>query len=314
MWQHRRDRSEHIPNGEWDGYEQPPHLSRPSDKLDELAIRKNLTYLVTGYNGDYVLSREPTFGFRYASDQQFVRFDGVSVYEEPQGVQGNVVRKVWRRFAGFLGEVFNYIERHYTAGLRRRVKDSLATVAWRIRGAGPPPAVIKQKNVMRIAEKFGPTIFVETGTYQGDMVEAVRDCFKRLVSIELSLDLYFKAKKRFENEDHIEILQGDSATVLSDVVPTLEGSALFWLDAHYLAETAVKGGDDTPIKEELTHILKDKRFVHYIIIDDARCFTGEGEYRRYARIDDLREFILSMDPDLTFTVKDDAIRVLPRQD
>lgn len=39
--------------------------------LDELLILDHITYVMTGYNGEYVLSREPTYGHRKPTDQEF---------------------------------------------------------------------------------------------------------------------------------------------------------------------------------------------------------------------------------------------------
>jgi hypothetical protein len=39
--------------------------------LERLAIKKHLTYLMTGYNGNYIASREPTYGLNVPSDEKF---------------------------------------------------------------------------------------------------------------------------------------------------------------------------------------------------------------------------------------------------
>lgn len=41
-------------------------------------------------------------------------------------------------------------------------------------------------------------VFIETGTYLGDMVWAMKDVFKQIYSIKLSDDLYKKAVKKFK--------------------------------------------------------------------------------------------------------------------
>jgi hypothetical protein len=41
------------------------------NNLELLMTRKHLTYFVTGFDGDYILSKEPAFGANYPSSQKF---------------------------------------------------------------------------------------------------------------------------------------------------------------------------------------------------------------------------------------------------
>jgi len=61
----------------------------------------------------------------------------------------------------------------------------------------PPPDVVKQRTVKEYAKRFGLHTFVETGTFMGGMVDAVKDVFCQIYSIELGLELYENAKRRF---------------------------------------------------------------------------------------------------------------------
>lgn len=47
-------------------------FSEYETSLDSLAINKNLTYLMSGYAGDYLASREPTYGCNGPSNQRFI--------------------------------------------------------------------------------------------------------------------------------------------------------------------------------------------------------------------------------------------------
>ncbi len=172
----------------------------------------------------------------------------------------------------------------------------------------PPPHIVKQRTIREFAEKFGLSVLVETGTYYGDMVEAMKGYFSRIYSIELSNDLYEKAKQRFAGDDRIEIIHGDSGIELGKLIPRLDQAALFWLDGHYSAGVTARGEKDTPIYEELTHIFSSPEEGHVIIIDDARCF---GTDPAYPGIDELIGFIKAKKPNAKIEVKDDSIRVLP---
>ena len=70
----------------------------------------------------------------------------------------------------------------------------------------PPPHIVKQMAIEEYRKKFHAEILVETGTYLGDMVEAQRNRFKKIYSIELSERLFKKAKKRFKAFPNIKIL------------------------------------------------------------------------------------------------------------
>lgn len=169
----------------------------------------------------------------------------------------------------------------------------------------PPPDIVKQKTVRKYAEKHRTNVFVETGTYLGDMVSAVRDDFYKIYSVELSSELYERANKKFSKYKHISIFNGDSSEVLPKILNHIEESCLFWLDGHYSAGVTAKGKKETPILGELKHILTHSTENHVILIDDARCFTGQNDYPTLA---ELRKLILGRYPDYVFEVKDDIIR------
>ena len=48
----------------------------------------------------------------------------------------------------------------------------------------PPPHVVKQRVLREYAERYELKVFVETGTYRGDMVQAMKPLFDKIYSIE----------------------------------------------------------------------------------------------------------------------------------
>lgn len=170
----------------------------------------------------------------------------------------------------------------------------------------PALHIVKQNNIRKFQQDYGLATFVETGTFMGDMVEAQRTYFRKIYSIELGKDLYNQAAERFAKYPHIKIIQGDSGVILKDLVKEINEPALFWLDGHYSAGITAKGDKNTPILEELGTILNHKDD-HVILIDDARLFTGEGDY---PTIDEISSFVLGQDPGRMVTVADDIIRIL----
>jgi hypothetical protein len=85
---------------------------------------------------------------------------------------------------------------------------------------------------------------------------------------------------------------------------------LFWLDGHYSGGITAKGRTDTPVAEELEHILTHPVMGHVVLIDDARCFVGQDHY---PTLDELKEMILNKRPDWVFDVENDIIRVHHRR-
>jgi hypothetical protein len=148
-------------------------------------------------------------------------------------------------------------------------------------------------------------IFVETGTYRGDMIDALINHFDLIYSIELDKNLHNQARFRFRRYPHVVLIHGDSGLEMESLVNRINEPALFWLDGHYSGGVTAEGVSATPIFNELHHILKDTINGHVVIIDDARHF---GVNKGYPSIDQLRAFVLSK-RNADFSVQDDMIRI-----
>jgi len=98
-------------------------------------------------------------------------------------------------------------------------------------------------------------VFVETGTFRGDMLERVGDHFRVIYSIELDKGLYEKALKRFQGRGHVRLLCGNSALEIKRVLAELNEPALFWLDAHGSGALTVMDPLHCPAGKELEAIL-----------------------------------------------------------
>lgn len=192
--------------------------------------------------------------------------------------------------------------------VRRRLAAKLNE--WERKGRPvPPPHMVKQRVLREYSKKYGIRILVETGTYFGDMVEAMRSDFDFIYSIELSRDLYKKTKMRLKDLTNIELIHGDSGSELKKIMDKISQPALFWLDSHYSAGVTARGTKDTPVFEELHNILNSKDMGHIIIIDDARCF---GKNPGYPSIEELSELVYSKRSNVDITVQDDMIRITPK--
>jgi len=170
---------------------------------------------------------------------------------------------------------------------RNRRKNTARYREWLKNGKPvPPPHIVKQLAVREYAERFRLGCLVETGTYLGEMIEAVRGMFDRIYSIELDAALYDGARKKFRRYRQITLLHGDSGTVLKDVLAELDRPALFWLDGHYSGGETARGELETPVMKELENIYRHPHARnHVILIDDARCFDNERDYPGIATIE-----------------------------
>ena len=174
----------------------------------------------------------------------------------------------------------------------------------------PPPHIVKQRVLREYAKRYELRVLVETGTYLGDMVEAMRNDFDRIYSIELSATLHQRAMTRFDGVEGIELIHGDSAVELGKLMDRMTQPTIFWLDGHFSEGATARGEEDTPIYEELRHILNAPDRRHVIIVDDARCF---GTDPAYPSIEELSEFVKSKRPNVDILVQGDSIRISPRQ-
>lgn len=172
----------------------------------------------------------------------------------------------------------------------------------------PTPHLAKQNTLRKHAFDYGLKIFVETGTYMGDMIEAMKNVFEKIYSIEISRELFEQAGDRFKHAGHVELINGDSGSEIGRVMKKIDRPALFWLDGHYSGGPTGKGDKETPIVEELGHIFDAPDIGHVIIIDDARCFGSEPDY---PEMEELKKYVLSQRPGCRIAVEDDSIRITP---
>jgi len=61
---------------------------------------------------------------------------------------------------------------------------------WKLKGRPVPvPHAVKQTIIKHYEAKYKLPIFIETGTYMGEMIDAVLDLFPKIISIEFDPDL-----------------------------------------------------------------------------------------------------------------------------
>jgi hypothetical protein len=110
------------------------------------------------------------------------------------------------------------------------------------------------------------------------MLMACEFTFENLYSIELSATLHQRAQLRLRAMTNLRLMCGDSGQLLPQICSQAIWPALFWLDGHFSGGETAQGASDTPIWGELRAIAATPAFQGVVLIDDARCFDGSGDY------------------------------------
>ncbi len=176
---------------------------------------------------------------------------------------------------------------------------------WKLRGEPPrSPHLLKQRTVREYAEKYGLRTLVETGTYYGEMVAAMKHRFSAIYSIEYDHQLAQRAGKKFAHYQHIHILEGDSQQLVPELLKQIQEPALFWLDAGYYGWAGLQG-DRQRLTAELDAILRHAAR-HMILMDDARGLNGQNGAPTVA---DLKQRIEAEFPERRVEVNYDILRI-----
>lgn len=180
---------------------------------------------------------------------------------------------------------------------------------WVLRGRPVrSPHLLKQMTVAKYGRRYHLRCLVETGTYYGEMVAALRKQFDRVYSIELDPKLAEYSRQRFKNDPQVKILEGDSGVLVPEVVAQLDRPAVFWLDAGYYGVDLTKG-DLSRLLTELRAILSSSVREHIVLMDDARMFVGTD---RKFTASQLVAWIEREYPDRKVEIARDIFRVTPR--
>jgi len=176
-----------------------------------------------------------------------------------------------------------------------------------------------------VFQKFPNPVFIETGTYVGDGVQAALDFgFEDVHSIELSEKLYDHCCRRFAGDNRVHIHCGDSTEVLEPLIADIAERITFWLDGHF-HPYGIQRHDNipksawgktpcdctnpgrcphwSPLFRELVAIAGHARNDHTILIDDVREFKTihyEGD------IEKVKRSLLAINPEYIFTYHEGA--------
>jgi hypothetical protein len=162
----------------------------------------------------------------------------------------------------------------------------------------------------KVARKYpdfgGIEVFVESGTFKGKTAIVESRFFREVHTIELSPELYRANLAVFQRDfPNIFAYEGDSASVLQELVMKIKEPCLFFLDAHwsgdhrvnwqesewkgYATDTAYRGDNWPPTSEQQCPLIDESevigrlfKFPAIVVIDDwlivgtrNKAFAGE---------------------------------------
>jgi hypothetical protein len=131
-----------------------------------------------------------------------------------------------------------------------------------------------QTSSKELFQKYPNPVFIESGSYYGDGVQAAVDAgFKIIYSIELDAKLYMHCVNRFKDNPGVNIIFGDSHLLLDYILSRVNTPATFWLDGHWAGEGTARGEFESPLIKELEAIGRHYIKNHKILIDDLRCWN-----------------------------------------
>jgi hypothetical protein len=129
--------------------------------------------------------------------------------------------------------------------------------------------------ILTLRDCFHLGAAVETGTGLGASARWLADHFASVWTVEKDGAKFDAVSKEYGRIDNLHLRQGDSAALLPDILREVGEPALLWLDAHMPDGVGEDGSitHNCPRIEEIRAIAANP-YQHYILIDDARLFTG----------------------------------------
>jgi len=172
---------------------------------------------------------------------------------------------------------------------------------------------IPKKLIGLIKEKYKIELFIETGTFKGETSVWAAGQFKDVFTIENSPAIFESASVTLSRYKNIYPLFGNSAVQLNNVITDINKPAIFWLDAHWCGRDTYGSDDPCPLLDEI-RIIKQSKYMHVLMIDDARFFLKPPpEPQNQELWPGLKEILTLLNKDANYFtfVSEDVIVSLP---
>jgi len=119
--------------------------------------------------------------------------------------------------------------------------------------------------------------FVETGSYKGDTSMSVSPLYEKVYAIEIEKTLYEDGINSAKSKgiENITFINGDSVSVLPEIITDIKEGAVFFIDAHLSGrDSGWNQKERVPILSELVSILDSKIGPSVFIINDLRLWKS----------------------------------------
>ncbi len=111
---------------------------------------------------------------------------------------------------------------------------------------------IPERITLELRDLSGATVFIETGTYQGDTARWAANHFDKVITIERSKSLFDEYSGGLADLHNVSALCGDSRQLLPSILKEIgEEKAIFWLDSHWFGGETAGQDDQCPLLGEL---------------------------------------------------------------
>lgn len=172
---------------------------------------------------------------------------------------------------------------------------------------GPPKDI-----VLKLKEFSDAKLFIETGTFRGWTSLWASKIFEKVKTIEFSEEIYKKTKSDLKDLLNVDFIFGDSRKELSKIIPEINTSSIFWLDAHWCSFGSYGENDQCPLLDEID-LIKTSKHQNIILIDDARLFTAPPPFPNSVQFyPSIADIILRLDPNIYHVIiYDDVLICLP---
>jgi hypothetical protein len=162
-----------------------------------------------------------------------------------------------------------------------------------------PYSLSKFRQIRALGKRSGAKTLVETGTYLGNTAMRASYVFDKVITVELSPDLYRQASSYLIKRKNVECIEGDATKVLPEVMarPGLE-NVLVFLDGHFSGGDTALGDMQEPACLEIEMLGKHRDKLAAIVVDDFRLFGVDGWPRKSELIRSVEDH-LGADFDLT---------------
>src|SRR5262249_6376261 len=145
--------------------------------------------------------------------------------------------------------------------------------------------------------------------------------FDNVITVEIYPPNFEKVQPKFYSHSNIHSYLGNSSELIANLGNTLEGTVLFWLDAHYsgegtgMTDSANSGSPEaiTAIREELTAIYHVGLQDCVILIDDIRGFGTQINDHiflgcwAYPTVQEVKTALLKINPQFNIALLGDML-------